>query len=202
MAATLNTLIRSLIEFVLFTISALLVENAVLSRGFDAPRIILIAEDLEGLLKFGFILTFITTITCTATFWIDPVLLKYEVLDSMKPLVYIITMGVFFIFIHILLKWRLADYHKMEGNIALAMFNCAVLGSMLLISMKELTLSQRVGFGVGTGLGYTLAMLLVMEGNRKMQNKVVPSAFKGLPAMLVYIGILSMAFYGLAGYQV
>lgn len=202
MSAILNSIIRSFVDFTLFAFSALLVENAVLSRGFDAPRIIQMSEDMDSLLRFSFILTFITTLTCCATFGVDGLLIRMNLPGSIKPVGYVLFMGIVFVIIHFLLKFRMADYNKIESNMALAMFNCAVLGSMLLVSQQELTFAQRFGFGFGTGLGYTVAILLVMEGNRKMQNKVVPIAFKGLPAMLIYIGILSMAIYGLAGYQV
>ena len=53
-----------------------------------------------------------------------------------------------------------------------------------------------------SGLGYGFAVLIVAEGERKMNNRKVPSTFRGLPIKLIYIGILALAIYGLTGHMV
>jgi hypothetical protein len=40
----------------------------------------------------------------------------------------------------------------------------------------------------------------VTEGQRKLQNRSMPSAFKGLPATLLFLAGLSLAVFGLTGY--
>ena len=57
------------------------------------------------------------------------------------------------------------------------------------------------GFAFGSGAGYTLALLLISEGRKRIALSDVPRAFRGLPVALIYIGILSLAIYGLIGHQ-
>ena len=52
------------------------------------------------------------------------------------------------------------------------------------------------------GVGYLVAVFIVDEGRRRLRSKDVPSIFQGLPASLIYIGILSLAIYGLLGHAV
>uniref|UniRef100_UPI0040299D9A Rnf-Nqr domain containing protein n=1 Tax=Gemmiger qucibialis TaxID=2997294 RepID=UPI0040299D9A len=57
--------------------------------------------------------------------------------------------------------------------------------------------SRAVGFG--SGVGYLVAVLVVDEGRRRLRSKDIPHIFRGLPSELIYIGILSLAIYGLVG---
>ena len=56
-------------------------------------------------------------------------------------------------------------------------------------------------FVTGSALGYVLAVLVVTEGQRKLQNRNVPAPFKGLPVTLLYIGVLALAIYGFTGHM-
>lgn len=56
--------------------------------------------------------------------------------------------------------------------------------------------------GIGSGLGYVLAVLLVTEARHRLRSKAIPEAFRGLPITLVYIGVLALAIYGFTGHSV
>ena len=47
-----------------------------------------------------------------------------------------------------------------------------------------------------------LAVLLVTEAQHRLRSKAIPSAFRGLPITLVYIGVLALAIYGFTGHSV
>ena len=61
---------------------------------------------------------------------------------------------------------------------------------------------QSLGFGLGSGIGYVLAVLLVTEARHRLRSKAIPEAFRGLPITLVYIGVLALAIYGFTGHSV
>ena len=64
---------------------------------------------------------------------------------------------------------------------------------------QNYNLLQSIGFGFGSGVGYLVAVLVVDEGRRRLRSKDIPHIFRGLPSVLIYIGILSLAIYGLVG---
>ena len=66
----------------------------------------------------------------------------------------------------------------------------------------DLTLGESLGFGLGSGIGYVLAVLLVTEARHRLRSKAIPKAFRGLPITLVYIGVLALAIYGFTGHSV
>ena len=58
--------------------------------------------------------------------------------------------------------------------------NSCVLGTVLVERTQSCTLMQSLGFGLGSGVGYLLAVLLVTEAQHRLRSKAIPSAFRGL----------------------
>ena len=69
-------------------------------------------------------------------------------------------------------------------------------------SIALVCLAEHLGFGLGSGLGYVLAVLLVTEARHRLRSRAIPKAFRGLPITLVYIGVLALAIYGFTGHSV
>ena len=121
---------------------------------------------------------------------------------SYRSIVYLMGMTVIYVICHfalMLLPKRISS--RANGYLSLATFNCAVLGSVMLAAMQSYTFAQYMGFGFGTGIGFTVAYWLVVEGRKRTELSSLPKSFRGGPAMILYIGIMSLAFYGLSGHQ-
>ena len=84
----------------------------------------------------------------------------------------------------------------------IAAVNSGVLGTALVERTQSFTLAQSIGFGLGSGLGYLLAVMLVTEAGNRLRSKAIPEAFRGLPITLIYIGVLALAIYGFTGHSV
>ena len=84
----------------------------------------------------------------------------------------------------------------------LAALNSCVLGTLLLGRTQSFTLTQSLGFGLGSGVGYLLAVLLVTEAQNRLRSQAIPAAFRGMPITLIYIGVLALAIYGFTGHTV
>ena len=57
-------------------------------------------------------------------------------------------------------------------------------------------------FSIGTGAAFILASWIVREAVQRIGNPDMNRAFLGLPSLLIYIGILAMAFLGFTGTQI
>lgn len=145
--------------------------------------------------------TYITAMVSVLTYFADKLFGISETSYIYIPLVYIVILGSVYI-ITLLCLWRFAPklFTKMRKYIHISAFNCAVLGSMFLISKNCETLAEYFFHGIGIGLGFVLAVYLTAIVYDRLYSEKAPYAFRGYPLLLVYIGILGMAFWGLSSH--
>jgi Na+-transporting NADH:ubiquinone oxidoreductase subunit E len=77
--------------------------------------------------------------------------------------------------------------------------NCAILGASLFMIIREYSFMQSVGFGLGAGIGWALAIVLLAGLRQKMKYSHVPKCFEGVAIAMVVTGVLAMTFMGFAG---
>jgi Na+-transporting NADH:ubiquinone oxidoreductase subunit E len=77
--------------------------------------------------------------------------------------------------------------------------NCAILGVSLFMVTRRYTFAQAVGFGVGGGIGWALAILLLAGLWKKMGYSNVPRCFRGIAIAMIITGVMAMTFMGFAG---
>jgi Na+-transporting NADH:ubiquinone oxidoreductase subunit E len=77
--------------------------------------------------------------------------------------------------------------------------NCAILGASLFMIIRKYSFIQSVGFGLGAGLGWAVAIVLLAGLRQKMRYSNIPEPFQGVPIAMVVTGVLAMAFMGFAG---
>lgn len=77
--------------------------------------------------------------------------------------------------------------------------NCAILGASLFMIIREYSFIQSVGFGLGAGIGWAVAIVLLAGLRQKMRYSHVPKCFEGVAIAMVVTGVLAMAFMGFAG---
>ena len=85
-------------------------------------------------------------------------------------------------------------------RIGIAAFNTLVIAVPFINYRAAFTVAQAVGSGIGSGFAFVIAVLLINVGLRRLNsNPNIPEAFKGTPAIFIYVSILSLAFSGFAG---
>ena len=122
---------------------------------------------------------------------------------QLRPLLYLACVAVVCIFEHAILRAVKGPRSGLLIRILpIAAVNSGVLGTVLVERTQSFTLAQSIGFGLGSGLGYLLALMLVTEAGNRLRSKAIPEAFRGLPITLIYIGVLALAIYGFTGHSV
>ena len=119
------------------------------------------------------------------------------------PLIYVCIISVLYV-MALLLLWRCFPkmFRKVRKYVHLAIINCTVIGALFLNSNYGNDIWSYIGYGFGTGIGFFLACFLLNVAREKLDSEKIPKVFRGYPIMLVYIGVVSLAFYALAGYTV
>lgn len=194
-------------SFFTAAIAAIFIENTIFTRALGTSRLIAVVKSPKTMLKFGTMLTSITTLAGFLSWAVNLVIARLPFKLYIEPLVNVFILIFVFVLASLVLFFAFPKtYRKMSEILLLSVFNCACLGAILLpahnsLLSVEASLPTWVGFSFGTGVAFFLASLLVFEGTRKLKESHVPAPFRGFPATLIYIGILSLAFYGLIGHE-
>lgn len=202
----MTTVIQNLGWFFIFALIAMFVQNAVFTRGFGVSRLVKLVEDstMDSVI-FCALLCLVQIISAPLAYFLNRKLSEPEFWfrEYVRPLGLIICAIIaFLIVMAILTLLNPRNKKDMLAVLPMASFNCAVLGPMLISSTQSHSFVQSIGFALGSGLGYGIAVLLVSEGRRRTATSKIPSALKGLPIKLIYIGILALSIYGLTGHRI
>ncbi len=92
-------------------------------------------------------------------------------------------------------------FDRINAVTPLILTNSLLLGVILLQQSKSIGFAGSVLFGIANGLGFLLVLLLISSLRERIDNNKVPEAFRGIPVLLVSLGIFSMALMGLIGIQ-
>lgn len=191
--------------FFLYAVAAVFAQNAVFSRALGVSRLVKLVEDpTVDTLVFGGLLCLVQLIAAPMAYFANIWIRTFQYRAAIRPLVFILCSMVAFLVVLglVLLIFKKSAFAKDAITVLpMATFNSAVMGTLLLSAIQSFSLVQTMGFALGSGVGYLLAVAVVTEGQRKLRGRAVPNAFKGLPITLLYIGILSLAIYGFIGHR-
>lgn len=191
-----------LIQVIIVSFIAIFAENTIFARGLGTSTLILISRKRKNILGFGFCVTYVTLMTSIICYFTDKKINNQELSYIYRPLIYVFILGIVYI-ITLLCLWKFMYklFSKLKKYVHVSVFNCAVLGAMFLNSKTCTTLPEYIFNGLAIGLGFVFATFLVSVVYEKLYSDNVPYCFRGYPLVLIYIGILSMAFYGLVNHQ-
>lgn len=188
--------------FLITELIALLSVNLILMQALGTSTIFIAADSRKNLVGTAFVITVFTTVGSAAVYFINHAL--PEKYGDLTLVFYTLTVGILYVLLLALLhfagKGRLKRYAR---YIHVSAFNCAVMGTLFTVTERANanpafnSLLAYVKSGLKAGLGFILAALILTAAYRKLNSVKVPSAFRGFPAMLVYLGIISMAVYSL-----
>ncbi len=143
------------------------------------------------------------TTASVVTYFLDGLILPLEYGWLFMPFIYVAVISILYL-IALFGMWGIFPkmYARVRKYAHLAVFNCTVIGALFLNSNYGSDIWSYIGYGMGTGIGFFLASLLLNIAHEKLDSDKIPKAFRGYPIMLVYIGVISLAFYALVGYTV
>lgn len=187
-----------------YAVLAIFAQNAVFTRGLGVSRLIqLVGDERTSTGWFALLLCVTQLLTAPLAYFAGSLLATLNNRAQLRPLVYLTCLALVCLFEYLVLRVvRGPRSGQLIRILPLAAINCCVLGTAMVERTQSFTLEQSLGFGLGSGLSYLLAVLLVTEAENRLRSRAIPAAFRGLPITLIYIGVLALAIYGFTGHAV
>ena len=190
-------------EYLLIFVSAIFVNNIVLSQFLGICPFLGVSKKIDTALGMGMAVAFVLTISTTVTFLVQKYVLDPLSLQYLQTITFVLVIAALVQRVEIVLK-KVSPvlYQSLGIFLPLITTNCAVLGVAILVIQKDFSLIESIVYSVATALGFALA-LVVFAGLREQLSLVsVPKAMKGVAVVLVTAGLLSLAFMGFSGVDV
>ena len=92
-------------------------------------------------------------------------------------------------------------YNALGIFLPLITVNCAILGGSLFMVERDYNFGESMVFGLGSGVGWALAITLLAGIREKLKYSDVPDGLKGLGITFITVGLMSLGFMSFSGVQ-
>ena len=187
-------------ELLLIAVGAALVNNVVLSQFMGICPFLGVSKKVETAAGMGGAVIFVIGIASLVTNLIQQFILVPTGMEYLQTIVFILVIAALVQFVEMFLKKAMPSLYQALGVfLPLITTNCAVLGAAITITQKGYGIFKGLIYGVGTAVGFTIAIVLMAGIREKIEHNDIPEAFKGTPIVLVTAGLMAIAFFGFSG---
>jgi len=180
-------------------INACLINNFVLSMFLGICPFLGVSNKTDTAVRMGAAVTFVMLVSSICAFGIHRALLAINA-PYLHLISYIVVIASAVQLVEMFIKkFSPALFRALGIFLPLITTNCAILGVALFQTNRQYDFLQCLGFALGAGAGFTLALLLMSGLRERLDLSDVSSIVKGAALTLMIAGILSMAFMGFAG---
>jgi Na+-transporting NADH:ubiquinone oxidoreductase subunit E len=195
-------------------VKAIFVENMALAFFLGMCSFLAVSKKVETAVGLGAAVIFVLTLTVPANnlmlhyllqegalAWIHPTLAQYD-LSFLNFLCFIGSIAAMVQLVEMTLDRFFPKLHAALGIfLPLIAVNCAILGGSLFMEERDYDLGESVVFGLGSGIGWFLAIVALAAIRERMRYSNVPPALRGLGMTFIVTGLMAIGFMAFAGIQ-
>lgn len=187
-------------EYLLIFISAIFVNNIVLSQFLGICPFLGVSKKIETAMGMGAAVAFVLTLSTIVTYLVQKLVLDPFGLQYLQTIAFILVIAALVQMVEIILKKvSPALYQALGIFLPLITTNCCVLGVAILVIQKDFNLLQSVVYAFSTALGFALALIVFAGIREQLEFSNIPKGMRGMAIVLVTAGLLSLAFMGFSG---
>ncbi len=181
----------------LVVLTTALINNVVLSQFLGICSFIGVSKNIKTAAGMGGAVIFVITIASAVTNLLYNGVIAKLGLEYLNTIIFILVIAALVQFIELFLKKFVPKLHKALGiYLPLITTNCAVLGVALTNVQDGNDFITSVVTGLGTAVGYAIAIIILAGIREKTESNDVPKAFRGTPSVLLTACLMAIAFYG------
>ena len=187
-------------NLILIIVSTALVNNVVLSQFLGICSFLGVSAQKKASLSLGLAVTAVLTVSSLVAALLYQYALLPLHLEYLKTIVFILVIAALVQMVEMFLKKNAHGVYQSLGiYLPLITTNCAVLGVALTNVQNGYSILESTVAGLGTAVGYTVAIVLLAAIREHIDQEAVPAPFRGAPIVLLCATLMAMAFMGFAG---
>ena len=185
--------------FVVF-VSAIFTQNILLSYFLGLCPFIGVSREVKTSFGLGLAVIFVMTSTSLLNwvayhFVLDPLGLHF-----FRFILFIIIIAAFVQFVEMVIeRYSPFLYQQLGVFLPLITVNCAILGASLFMVIRNYSFLATVGYGLGSGIGWFLAIMALAGIRQRLANERIPRGLQGPGITLIIAGLMALAFIGFTG---
>ena len=188
------------IEYLALFLATLTTNNFVLTYFLGICPFLGVSSRLDTALGMGMAVTFVMTLTVAITWPIYHLLLVPHDLPFLEYVAFILVIASLVQFLEMYFRKFLPQLYRALGiYLPLITTNCAILGVALFMVIRDYGFLKSVIFAFGSGLGFSLALLIMAGIREDLELSPLPESLKGAPITLIIAGLLALSFLGFSG---
>jgi len=188
------------VELAAIFISAVLVQNFVLYYFLGICPFLGVSKKIDSAVSMGLAVTFVMTITAIVSWLINNLILIPYDLGYLQIVSFILVIASLVQLVEMFIRKISPPLYQALGiYLPLITTNCAIMGLALIAALNEYSFAETVIFGFGSGVGFTLAIVLMAGIREQLDLADVPESLKGAGIALIVAGIMALAFNGFIG---
>lgn len=180
--------------------AAIFTNNILLTNYLGMCSFLAVSREVDTSVGLGWAVVFVMTAT-SALNWLayHYILVPFD-LTYLRFVVFIVIIAAFVQIVEMIIE-RVSDklYIALGIFLPLITVNCAILGVSLFMVIREYSFINSVFFGLGSGIGWMVAIIAMAGIRQKMARSRVPRALAGAGIALIIAGIMALAFMGFSG---
>ncbi|SHH61037.1 electron transport complex protein RnfA [Caloranaerobacter azorensis DSM 13643] len=181
-------------------ISAMLVNNFVLSRFLGICPFLGVSKQVETAFGMGMAVTFVMTLSSIITYIVYHTILVRLEIEFLQTLAFILIIASLVQLVEMFIqKMSPTLYQALGVYLPLITTNCAVLGLAIINIQEDYNLIETIVHSLGASIGFSLAIVLFAGIRERLALADVPESLKGFPIALITAGLMSIAFLGFTG---
>ncbi len=187
-------------ELILIIVGSALVNNIILSQFQGLCPFLGVSKKVDTSVGMGGAVIFVITLACIATNLVYSFVLEPLKLEYLQTIAFILVIAALVQFVEMFLKKNVPSLYQALGVfLPLITTNCAVLGAALTNVQKGYGFIFSVANGIGTAVGFTIAIVLLASIRESIEDNDIPFNFQGSPIVLITSGLMAIAFMGFSG---
>jgi len=185
--------------FIIF-FASIITQNMVLSNFLGLCPFVAVSTEIPTALGMGAAVIFVMFMTMALNWPINFLVLVPLHVDYLQFLVYIMVIAAFVQIVELFIdRYSPVLYVSLGVFLPLITVNCAILGVLLIATLRNYSFVQGLVYAVGSGIGWTLAIVAMAGIRQKMAFSDIPKGLQGPGITMIIAGIMALAFMGFSG---